>query len=121
MLFRRYDDAGFPGCTDDCSGIDRLEGMQIEDSRLVAEFLLQNVGGAHGLGNHRSTRYDAEVFAFISIVLLKDGLEGLQEIRPGVTQTNHIGFTKDEGSFVIRNDWCGFTSEANVLGADMPQ
>src|ERR1035441_1176727 len=53
--------------TNDRFGIDGLEGVNIQNAGLVAEFLLQDVRGAHRLGNHRSAGNDAEILILILI------------------------------------------------------
>src|ERR1035438_2954363 len=53
--------------TNDRFGIDGIEGVNIQNAGLVAEFLLQDVRGAHRLGNHRSAGNDAEILILILI------------------------------------------------------
>src|SRR5579872_899131 len=67
MLFRSDHNTRLECSFDNSLLVDRLQGMHIEHTRLVAEFFLQDVGGSHRFGNHRSASNDAQVFLFVLV------------------------------------------------------
>src|SRR5579872_7596253 len=60
MLFRSHHNARIECSSDNSLLINRLQGVYIQYTRLVAKFFLQDVRGSHCLGDHRSASDDAQ-------------------------------------------------------------
>ena len=52
VLFGGNQDSGLASRANDRFGVDRLQGVEVQDARFVAELFFEDVGGPHGLGNH---------------------------------------------------------------------
>ena len=121
MFFGSDYHAGFAGGAHDGGFIDRFQGVQVNDSRFVAEIPLQDPGCAHGFGHHRTAGDDAKVFGLIFVISGQNCLESVSKIGRLLAKTDDVGLSKDERSFFVGNDGSRFTSEADVLGSYMLQ
>ena len=115
MLFRHDHYAGFARRTHDRFRIDGLECVHIQDTRLEAELLLQNPCRAHRLRHHGPAGEDAQVLAFVGVVLGEARIESVDEFFLLSAQANHIRFAENKRRRFARNDRRGLARETDVL------
>ena len=115
MLFGSNLDSGLASRANDGFGVDRLQGVEVQDARFIAELFLEDVGGPHSLGNHGPAGNEGEVFVLIGVGRCQNGFEGIEEDWPFVAKADRIGLSEDERRLVIGDDGGRFTGEADIF------
>ena len=120
MLLGSDNNAGFAGGAKDRRLVDRLQGVNVDDARLVAKLGFQDPGGAHRLRHHRTAGNDCQVFVLVRVIHGRGcSRKPSAKFASSRAEANHIRLAEIERRVLVGDDRRGLAREANIFRPDV--